>query len=156
MSSTDKFSFGKHKGKSFRDIAREDPKYHVRYMSVLKKNGRNPPRILLRYISWRKKAGASGSIPSNRTRRREDGSNERFTFGSKRGQTFRQVARDDPSYHLRCAETGYNPDPDQMGRYLDYFSRYGDHHAASRGEREAIGFAIGICPVDYFRQYDSD
>ncbi len=95
---------------------------------------------------------------SNRVSRRENGGKERFTFGSKRGQTFRQVARDDPSYHLRCVETGYIPNLDQMDGYREYFSRHRDHNAtlAAWGEREAIGLEIGICPVDYFGQYDSD
>jgi len=154
MSANDRFSFGQHKGKTFSDIAQEDPKYHVRYMAMMRKKGQKPPRTLLRYIAWKKKSGSGGSAPSNRTRRRENGGNERFTFGSKRGQTFRQVAKNDPSYHLRCSATGYDPDPDQMHRYRVYFGRYGDEYAAARNEREEVGLAIGICPVDWFGQHD--
>ncbi len=78
-----------------------------------------------------------------------DGGDERFIFGSKRGQTFRQVARDDPSYHLRCSATGYKPVPDQMDRYLEYFDRYGNQYAAARNERDAIGFAICYWNLPY-------
>ena len=64
---------------------------------------------------------------------RDKGGDERFIFGSKISQTFRQVAREDPSYHLRCYAAGYNPIPIQMDRYCKYFARYGHQHAAARG-----------------------
>lgn len=165
MSANDTFSFGQHKGQTFAYIAEEDPTYHVRYMAMVKKKGQKPPRVLRKYMAWLKKSGViksgvgggGGSAPSDtRSRRRESAGDERFNFGTKRGQTFRQVAKNDPSYHLRCSATGYNPDPDQMARYREYFNRYGDQYAAARSERDAIGFAIGICPPDLFGQYDSD
>ena len=75
-----------------------------------------------------------------------------FTSGKHCGQTFQQVAREDPSYHLRCRETGYSlrcPDTNCMNKYVRYFRRYGDQLAAVRGERDAIKSALvdmGIYP----------
>ncbi len=65
------------------------------------------------------------------------------------------MTRNDPSYHLRCRII---TNPDQIDRFREYFSRYRDHNAAARSEREAIGLTIGIgiCPMDYFGQYDSN
>ena len=42
---------------------------------------------------------------------------------------------------------------EKMDRYRDYFDQYGDQYKAALSEREAIGSAIGICPVDWFGQY---
>ena len=58
--------------------------------------------------------------------------------GRHMGQTFRQVAREDPSYHLRCAATGYGQGEQIMDRYIQYFEQYGDQYAAARGEMRAI------------------
>ena len=66
---------------------------------------------------------------------KDRGGDERFIFGSKISQTFRQVAREDPSYHLRCYAAGYNPIPIQMDRYCKYFATYGHQHAAAWGDR---------------------
>ena len=60
---------------------------------------------------------------------KDKGGDERFIFGSKISQTFRQVA----SYHLRCYAAGYNPIPIQMDRYCKYFAEYGRQHAAAGG-----------------------
>lgn len=125
-------------------------------MAVMNKKGQEPHRTLLRYIEWLEKSIGPVSAPSTRKRMREYDGDERFTFGSKRGLTFRQVAENDPSYHLRCSATGYNPNPDQMYRYREYFDQYGDQYEAAVSEREAIGLAIRICPVDWYGQYDSD
>ena len=43
-----------------------------------------------------------------------------------------------------------------MDWYRDYFDQYCDQYKAAVSEREAIGLAIGICPVDWFGRYDSD
>ena len=166
MSANDTFNFGRHKGQTFAYIAEKDPTYHIRYMRALEQNGDIPPPVLRKYITWFEKSGVvesgggggggGGSASSYRSRMRESAGDETFNFGRKRGQTFSQVARNDPSYHLRCSAIGYNPDPDQMARYREYFDRFGDQYAAARSERDAIGFAIGICPPDCFGQYDSD
>ena len=131
-------------------------------MSVLRIKGQQPNAVLSRYISWfqsRRRFGSihdvvirRGEATSNRSSQ-ETGGNERFDFGKHRGQTFQQVAREDPSYHRRCQATGYGRDSAVMQRYTAYFDRYGDEFAAARGEREAIGYALGMLPECY-GQYD--
>eukprot|EP01083_Nonionella_stella_P234035 824022_1 len=145
------FNFGKHKGKTFAQIAIDDPEYHSRYMYML--HGEAPLPVLARYISWFEKSSDMRD-QSSPARTREDQSlhNQKFTFGKHYGQTFQQVAREDPSYHLRCRETGYSlrcPDTTCMNKYIRYFRRYGDQLAAVRGERDAIKSALvgmGIYP----------
>jgi hypothetical protein len=68
---------------------------------------------------------------------------ERFSVGRHRGKSFSQVAREDPSYHLRCRETGYDVGG-MLDQYESYFSLYGDHHAASQGERQTLADICGI------------
>ena len=87
---------------------------------------------------------------------KDRGGDERFIFGSKISQTFRQVAREDPSYHLIRYAAGYNPIPIQMDRYCKYFARYGHQHAAARGFRDAIDLAARVYPVDSLKQQKSD
>eukprot|EP00956_Cyclotella_meneghiniana_P013177 scaffold18841_cov83-Cyclotella_meneghiniana.AAC.11 len=40
-----------------------------------------------------------------------------------------------------------------MDWYRDYFDQYCDQYKAAVSEREAIGLAIGICPVDWKRRW---
>jgi len=68
----------------------------------------------------------------------DDSGEEQFTFGKHRGQSFRWVASNDPSYHLRCKEKGYRPDKNCMNNYEKYFEHHGDRFAAEKGERDAI------------------
>ncbi len=90
-----RFSFGKHS----RDVAREDSKC----ITVLHTSCQSWRRMNVNHLVF-----FFGTIPIESAGE----GNERFTSGTKRGQTFRRVARVDPS-----SETGYNPDPDQMGPY---------------------------------------
>ena len=41
-------SVNQHKGKSFREVALEDPAYHLRYLSM----NANPPQVIRRYANW--------------------------------------------------------------------------------------------------------
>ena len=69
---------------------------------------------------------------------------EKFSSGKHKGKTFRDVATADPSYHLRCAATGYSPGG--IERYRRYFFRYGDHAAAARDENATIAAHLGFVP----------
>ena len=151
------FHFGQHRGKTFVEIAQDDPGYHERYMYILRKKGMKPKPVLTRYINWFNKSGraavSSRGVQSAYSRSRQAKSSEgesRFTFGAHKGQTFRQVAREDPSYHLRCQETGYCPDG--MSDYTEYFSRNGDHNAAAWDEREILGGMLGMAPPECWHQ----
>ena len=136
----ERFNFGQHRGETFADIAQADPGYHGRYVHMLNKNGESPNPVLSRYIAWFEKAGHGG--------------NEKFTEGRHRGQTFRQVAREDPSYHLRCEAKGYNPGG--MQSYKRYFAQHGDRYAAERGERDAIESAMSDTRILSYVPDDDD
>eukprot|EP00578_Thalassiosira_sp_NH16_P019698 CAMPEP_0181092702 /NCGR_PEP_ID=MMETSP1071-20121207/9055_1 /TAXON_ID=35127 /ORGANISM="Thalassiosira sp., Strain NH16" /LENGTH=271 /DNA_ID=CAMNT_0023174891 /DNA_START=77 /DNA_END=892 /DNA_ORIENTATION=- len=167
----EQFNLGKHKGKTFLEISQQDPGYHDRYMMMLRKKGVEPPGMLSRYITWLNmkrsifmKGGVSGqakssplaSRSSTRGRPSQHDGNNKFNFGKHRGKTFREVAREDPSYHRRCAAMGYCPDGDVMETYCQYFNMHGNHFAAARGEMDAIEAAIGIIPPECYGQYDSE
>ena len=150
------FNRGQHRGKTFAEVAKLDPDYHVRYMHILDRKGKQPNTILTRYINWFNNTGGASVWGAQSTygmkRRAGKGiGNDKFTSGIHKGQTFRQVAREDPSYHLRCQETGFNPGG--MDDYRDYFARYGDDYAAARHERDHLGFMLGIVPVEMSGQY---
>lgn len=134
-----KFTRGKHRGRTFRQVAKEDPSYHLRceYKGYSNED-------LARYRRYFDQHGDSNAARSHLNGHITSANlgNERFTSGRHMGQTFRQVADEDPSYHLRCAETGYRPGG--MERYCEYFEQYGDQEAAARGERYAVGLALGI------------
>lgn len=146
----EKFTFGQHRGETFTQVAQNDPGYHGRYLYVLSKKGEEPNDMLSRYISWFQKSGYTVPSSTSETRRpsaatsrlRVELGSECFESGGHRGKTFRWVARNDPSYHLRCEATGYNPEG--MESYRRYFAQYGDHYAAARGEHDAIACALGI------------
>jgi hypothetical protein len=54
------FNYGRHKGKTFKEVALCDPGYHDRYVYVLQKEGKSPYGELAKYISWlRKTTGES-------------------------------------------------------------------------------------------------
>ena len=69
---------------------------------------------------------------------------EKFSSGRHKGKTFRYVATEDPSYHLRCEATGYSPGG--IDNYRRYFFRYGDHAAAARDENATIAAHLGFLP----------
>lgn len=157
----EKFTFGQHRGETFTQVAQNDPGYHGRYLYVLRKKGEEPNDVLSRYISWFQKSGYTVPSLTTATRRppatsrRVELGSQCFESGGHRGKTFSWVARNDPSYHLRCEATGYNPEG--MESYRRYFAQYGDHYAAARGEHDAIACAIGIhcsCPDDDDDYYD--
>lgn len=158
----EKFGFGKHNGKTFIEISEEDPGYHGRYMTMLRKRGEEPNPILSRYIDWFKRAGKRAAPTGRQARSRRvninsswHDDNQRFNCGMHSGQTFRQVAIEDPSCHLSCRATGFGQN-EAMGRYVENFDQHGDHNAAARDERDELGSLIGIMPFECFGQYDSD
>mmetsp|Transcript_12899 Transcript_12899/g.27390 ORF Transcript_12899/g.27390 Transcript_12899/m.27390 type:complete len:202 (-) Transcript_12899:1084-1689(-) len=139
------FSRGQNRGKTFDWVANNDPGYHLRCIHIHKTTGDWPYKsktMITKYIRWFEQARGQANPNEWRSPTMRN-ANQVFTAGSHRGQTFRQVAREDPSYHLRCQETGYQIDG-QLYDYIDYFNRYGDHNAARRGERDAIAMAIGV------------
>jgi len=138
------FNFGRHKGKTFQQIAQDEPNYHEKYMYMLAKNREEPNPVLSRYIAWfeKKNRHASATVQcSSETRiisQADDSGEDIFTFGKHKGQSFSWVASNDPSYHLRCKAKGYCPDKDCMNNYEEYFEHHGDRFAAEKGERDAI------------------
>jgi hypothetical protein len=156
----EKFTFGQHKGQTFAEVALHDPKYHVRYIHVLRKKGESPSAELAAYISWFEKTSGTRSA-LNRTPTRisntstsiNDG-NERFTFGQHKGKTFQEVADKDPSYHLRYMAMNTSLHP-EIARYNGYFDECGDHQAAHEGEMDVIAYHAGIYrPCWYSAQDD--
>ena len=146
----------KSRGKKHSTLESTKAKHLLKLQWMIQNNiyrGEAPLPVLARYIFWFEKSSDMRN-QSSPARTREDQSlhNQKFTFGKHYGQTFQQVAREDPSYHLRCRETGYSlrcPDTNCMNKYVRYFRRYGDQLAAVRGERDAIKSAlvnIGIYP----------
>jgi hypothetical protein len=153
-----KFTFGQHKGETFAQVSQNDPGYHGRYLHMLRQKGEEPNGLLSRYISWFQKKGYT--VPSFTAARRHAATSRRVELGSEcfesgghRGRTFSWVARNDPSYHLRCEATGYNPEG--MESYREYFAQYGDPYTAARGARDAIACAMGIPFLDD-DYYDDD
>ena len=63
------FNRGQHRGKTFAEVAKLDPDYHVRYMHILDRKGKQPNTILTRYINWfNNTGGAHGfGVPSLNT-----------------------------------------------------------------------------------------
>ena len=160
-----KFSFGQHNGETFVEVAQTDPGYHERYLNALRRKGEEPNSVLSQYISWFKKGGwvsslsadrrpavgspaAGGGGPPAAPRSSRVGpdinGSEKFSSGRHIGKTFRDVATEDPSYHLRCEATGYSPGG--IERYRQYFARNGDQYAAARDERATIAAHLGFVP----------
>jgi hypothetical protein len=120
------FSYGKHKGKKFSEIYESDPDYHKRFLYVLKKKGEEPSGDLERYIHWinlgKKKhagRGAARSLKfhSSSSSMKERTGNHRFNFGQYKGLTFTEVAKRDPSYHLRLKFKNDSPNS-VLDRYI--------------------------------------
>jgi uncharacterized protein (DUF3820 family) len=151
-----RFTYGKHEGRTFKEIAENDPSYHTRYIHMLRKKNEVPTGQLARYVEWFNKAKKSGFIHVDerwnaaRDLRHVNGS-ERFTFGMHRGETFRDVAERDPSYHPAMGNSH-----EVMDRYIQYFNAYGDHAAAHEGEMDTLAFHAGISRPCWYGDYDSD
>lgn len=144
----ERFTYGVHKGQTFKEIAENDPSYHTRCIHMLRKE--EPTGQLARYIEWFEKAKKSGSILGDK-RHNVNGS-ERFTFGMHRGETFRDVAENDPSYHLRFTAVNNSPN-EVMVRYIQYFNVHGDHEAAHQGEMDTLAYHAGIYRHDSDNEY---
>jgi hypothetical protein len=148
------FTYGQHKGQTFADIARCDPEYHIRYMRMLKRKGESPNEKLVAYINWFKSTRRPSAVHSGTLTRTSNVSisysgNERFTFGQHCGRTFREVADEDPSYHLRYRAVNQRPNT-VLDRYIRYFDRYGDPYAAHQGELDALAYHAGIMRPCWF------
>lgn len=149
------FTYGRHKDKTFEEVAACDPGYHTRYMYMINKNGGTPSSQLTAYISWyedprRTMSSSTSSVARMQANRSTSHShtdgNERFSMGLHRDQTFREVAQEDPSYHLRCNAKGQTL-KGELFSYIRYFNRFGDHAAAHRDEMDTIAYYAGIwCP----------
>ncbi|CAJ1952827.1 unnamed protein product [Cylindrotheca closterium] len=142
------FTYGTYHGKSFNQIAESDPSYHVRYRKALEKKGKKPGEQLTRYISWYKKA--IGADPKIISYPRKSGDNQRFTFGQHKGATFLEVARGDPSYHLRymAMDPNVRSKRNEFNAYVEYFESNWDScdYEAYRGGHDDWNpnFAGGI------------
>jgi ABC-type phosphate transport system substrate-binding protein len=55
----ERFTYGKHEGRTFKEIAENDPSYHTRYIHMLRKKNEEPTGQLARYIEWFNKAKKS-------------------------------------------------------------------------------------------------
>ena len=169
------FTFGQHSGETFAEVAENDSEYHKRYMRALNAKAETPPEVLTRYMEYlklskksrravggkKKKQPVSSSTPPRKKRSttRRTGSNaaanEVFPFGQHRGQTFWQVAEEDPSYHLRYKDMDDSPNP-VLDRYIEWFVRYAPtRFVAHQAHRDDFAAAIGIIP-DCWHNYDSD
>ena len=108
------FSFGQYQGKTFREIATKDPFYHVRYKHM--QPGPNP--TLDWYIRYFRDVKANNTQPTD-----SDMGSETFDFGQHFGQTWRQVAQMDPTYHIRFKRK--RPAPHGvMDRYAKWFREH--------------------------------
>lgn len=109
----EEFTFGQHKGATFKEVARMDPEYHTRYVRVLRKKGKEPFGVLIHYIEY---------VKALELERR---GSERFTYGQHSGKNFCEIARDDPDYHVRymraLRDKGKEPDG-VLARYIAYFN----------------------------------
>lgn len=138
------FTFGKYNGKSFREVAKSDPGYHVRYRRALEERGENLSPQLLEYIKWyNANSGADPLCASPRMKSNELG-NQRFTFGQHKGKTFRWVARIDPSYHLRFIDMNPGVALQKLKDYLEFFDRHGNEYEAHREHRMELGWYAGV------------
>ena len=115
------FTFGQFRGQKFSEVATSDPEYHVRYMNALRCKHETPNPVLQRYKDWFEKWGPEGTGCAKRAKSRTTPSartptadaaamgREVLTFGQNCGQTFAQVAKEDPSYHLRFKDMDNRP-----------------------------------------------
>jgi 2-iminoacetate synthase ThiH len=74
-----RFSFGRHKGKTFQEVLRCDPDYNERWNIN--------PEELAQYFQYYVPAGLATT---------------HFTFGNHKGKPFEEVLKCDPGYHRRC------------------------------------------------------
>uniref|UniRef100_A0A7S3LHI5 Uncharacterized protein n=1 Tax=Amphora coffeiformis TaxID=265554 RepID=A0A7S3LHI5_9STRA len=112
------FPFGQHRGETFHKIATTDPFYHVRYKHMQP----GPNRTLDRYIRYFRDFKANASLPNGHGFVNDDVDlgEETFEFGQHVGQTWRQVAQTDPTYHIRFQRKSRMP-PGVIVRYAKWF-----------------------------------
>jgi len=119
----------------------------------------------MEYVKRSKKSrpatGSTRNQASTYRKRRNTGhssrnaANEVFHFGQHRGQTFWQVAEEDPSYHLRYKDMDDSPN-DVLDRYIEWFNQYAPtRFEAHQAHRDIFGMYLGIVPPDLYG-YDSD
>lgn len=165
----EQFTYGQHNGKTFHQIAEQDPDYHVRYMKMLRWKNQPSNDMLDRYVEWfnqqkrgqkKKRKSTSNSTPADtaarRQRRAADNGNERFPFGQHRGQTFREIAEQDPSYHLRYKDMDDSPNV-VLDRYIAWFDRYGPGpFVAHQSHHADLAYAAGLSCIFNNDDYDSE
>ena len=151
---TEKFHFGQHRDMTFHHIARVDPTYHIRYQEKLNQDGKAlMDGTLADYIKWFQATQKYRKRETQNDTRRSESSSltdrrgiERFGFGQHRGKSFREIADEDPSYHLRYKAMDDSPNP-VLDRYIQWFNRHGPGpHAAHRGLRAEMMLAAGMYP----------
>jgi hypothetical protein len=106
--------FGMYKEETCRDVMISHYDY-IRWGRSQEK----PTGELARFLKWT-------NSDEGKALEGEGQGNEKFTTYSKQhtGETFRQVAKDDPSYHLRFKHMRPGPDP-VLDRYSAWFDRWG-------------------------------
>lgn len=82
------FTIGKHKGKTFEQIARTDPRYHIAYSYVLQKKNLSPSALLTGYISW---FDRRGSVAAAATTRRTHSSSVGTTLTTEDIETYDDI-----------------------------------------------------------------
>lgn len=127
------FTFGQHRGETFEEIAHKDPEYHLRYKIM--KQDKCPP-LLERYIQWFNEWSKSPSRNTDTTAaaRHEPEEHEVFGFGQHQGKTFRQVSKDDPTYHLRYKSVCPGPNL-LLDRYIAWFNKHSGWNAKALRRR---------------------
>jgi broad specificity phosphatase PhoE len=98
-----RFSFGRHKGKTFQEVLRCDPDYNERWNIN--------PEELAQYFQYYVflHAKAKEQMPAGLA-------TTHFTFGKHKGKPFEEVVKCDPGYHRR-----YNINPQKLAQYFKYF-----------------------------------
>jgi hypothetical protein len=119
------FNFGKHTSETFRHVLETDVSY-----ANWARHVEDPGYQLRSFVDWTHSSEAKELFG------KAIGS-ERFTFGQHAGMTFREIARTDPTYHVRykAIQSG----PPVLDRYIEWFNEYS-----------------GICPsvVQWYRLQD--
>jgi hypothetical protein len=104
------FEFGKYIHKTFRHVIETDVSY-VNWARRVE----NPSSQLRLFIDWTNSSEAQELF-------RKASGNERFTFGQHAGMTFHEIARTDPTYHVRYK--AMQRGPPVLDRYIEWFNQY--------------------------------
>jgi hypothetical protein len=109
-----KMGFGKHTERTRREVMI----YYYDYVRWARSQ-ESPSGVLACFLEWT-------NSDEGKTLEGEGQGNEKFTTYSRQhsGKTFRRVAKDDPSYHLRFKYKRPGPDP-VIDRYFAWFNRWG-------------------------------